>query len=251
MLLSEKQLQVYIRIDDLSPRIGNNSGFLFSKPQRERKHIITSPEFQVKEKEIEFMNNKSKLNARYIAVTGMLSAVSFILMYIEISVPIMPSFIKLDLSELPALIGTYAYGPLCGVLICLVKNLLHMPVSSTACVGEMANFILGAVFVGIAGVIYEKKKTKKNAIVASVVGAVLMGIVSIPINYFLTYPFYYNFMPEEVVLGMYQAILPSMKSILQSLICFNFPFTVIKGFISVVITLLIYKPLSPLLKGKH
>lgn len=192
-----------------------------------------------------------KFNTRYIAVTGMLSAISFILMYMEISIPIMPAFIKLDLSELPALIGTFAYGPVCGTLICLVKNLLHMPVSATACVGEMANFLLGSVFVGSAGLIYEKKKTKKCAIIASVIGAVLMGIISIPINYFITYPFYYNFIiPQEVVLGMYQAILPSMKSILQSLICFNLPFTIVKGLISVGITLLIYKPLSPLLKGK-
>jgi riboflavin transporter FmnP len=201
-------------------------------------------------KEITTMKN-TKINARYIAVTGMLSAIGFILMYIEFSVPIMPSFIKMDLSELPALIGAFAYGPVCGILICLVKNVLHMTVSSTALVGELANFILGAVFVGTAGLIYKKKKTKKGAVVASVVGAVLMGLACIPVNYFITYPFYYNFMPEEVVLGMYQAILPFVKNILQSLVIFNFPYTTIKGLISVVITLLTYKHLSPILKGKH
>ncbi len=76
----------------------------------------------------------TKINPRYIAITGMLSAIGFILMYIEFSVPIMPSFIKMDLSELPALIGAFAYGPVCGILICLVKNILHMTVSSTALV---------------------------------------------------------------------------------------------------------------------
>ncbi len=193
---------------------------------------------------------KNKLNARYVAVTGMLSAIGFILMYVEFSVPVMPAFIKMDLSELPALIGAFAYGPGCGVLVCLIKNLLHMPVSTTACVGEFANFLLGSVFVGTAGFLYAKKKSKKNAALAAVLGAVLMGLLSIPVNYFITYPFYYNFMAPEAILAAYRLIVPSMESILQCLICFNFPFTAVKGLICVGITLLVYKHLSPLLKGK-
>lgn len=192
-----------------------------------------------------------KMNTRYIAVTGMLSAIGFILMYVEFSVPFMPPFIKLDLSELPALIGAFAHGPLCGVLICLIKNLLHLPVTTTAGVGEFSNFLLGAIFTGAAGMIYKKKKTKKNAALAAVFGAVLMGVACIPVNYYITYPFYYNFMSEETILGAYQAILPSMKSILQSIVCFNFPFTTLKGLISVAISLLVYKNLSPILKGKN
>ena len=194
---------------------------------------------------------KQKINARYVAVTGMLSAIGFILMYIEFSVPVMPVFIKMDLSELPALIGSFAYGPVCGILVCLIKNLLHMPVSTTACVGEFANFLLGAVFVGTAGFLYQRRKSKKNAAIAAVIGAVLMGIACIPVNYFITYPFYYNFMPQEAVLEAYQLIVPSMKSIMQCLVCFNFPFTTVKGLISVGISLLVYKHLSPVLKGKH
>ena len=194
---------------------------------------------------------KTKLNARYLAVTGMLSAIGFVLMYVEFSVPIMPGFIKMDLSELPALIGTFAYGPTCGVLICLVKNLLHLSASTTAGVGEFANFLLGTVFVGTAGLIYAQKKTKKNACIGAVAGALLMGLASIPINYLITYPFYYNLMPKEAILTAYQMIVPSMKTILQCLICFNFPFTAAKGLISVAITLVVYKHLSPILKGKQ
>ena len=190
------------------------------------------------------------LNVRYITMTGMLSAIGFILMYFEISVPFMPSFIKMDLSELPALIGSFAFGPICGILICLIKNVLHLTVSNTAFVGELANFLMGTVFVGTAGLIYKRKKTKKTATIAALTGAILMGAISIPINYFVTYPFYYNFMPKEVILTAYQAIIPSMKSILQCLICFNFPFTAFKGLISVIITLLVYKHLSPIIKGR-
>lgn len=103
------------------------------------------------------MNTK----VRYITVTAMLSAVAFVLMYLEIAIPIMPSFIKFDFSDLPALLGSFALGPVCGVLICLIKNVLHLAFSNSMFVGELSNFILGAVFVAIAGNIYKHKKTKR------------------------------------------------------------------------------------------
>lgn len=194
---------------------------------------------------------KKKIETRQLAACGMLTAVAIILQYIELPIPmIMPAFIKFDFSDLPALIGAYAFGPLTGVIIELVKNLLHCLVSQSATVGELSNFILGAVFTYVAGFIYKKSKTKKSAIIGGIVGAVVMGIISIPSNYFVVYPFYYNFMPEEVVLGMYQAIAPAMKSIIQCLIVFNLPFTIIKGLLSVLITMFIYKPLSPILHGR-
>ena len=189
---------------------------------------------------------------RFIPVTAMLSAISFVLMYFEFPIPIMPAFIKFDFSDLPALIGTFAYGPLCGVIVCLIKNLLHLMDSNSMLVGELSNFILGAAFVIPAGLIYKFKKTKKSALIGGITGAVFMGVFCVFSNYFIVYPVYYQVaMPEEAILGMYQAILPSMKSILQSLIVFNLPFTVVKGLISVAITMLVYKPLSPILKGRY
>ena len=189
---------------------------------------------------------------RFITVTAMLSAIAFVLMYFEFPIPIMPAFIKFDFSDLPALIGTFAYGPLCGVIVCLIKNLLHLMDSNSMLVGELSNFILGAAFVIPAGLIYKFKKTKKSALIGGITGAVFMGIFCVFSNYFIVYPVYYQVaMLEEAILGMYQAILPSMKSILQSLIVFNLPFTVVKGLISVAITMLVYKPLSPILKGRY
>ena len=195
---------------------------------------------------------KSRFNARFIAGTAMLSAVAFILQYIEIAIPIMPAFIKFDFSDLPALIGAFAYGPLAGVLIELIKNLIHCAFSQSATVGELSNFILGAVFVGTAGVIYKHKKNKTTALIGGVVGSVVMGLVCIPSNYFVVYPVYYAAgFAEEAVLGMYQLILPGVKNILQCLVIFNLPFTIVKGLISTAITMLIYKHLSPILKGKN
>ena len=196
-------------------------------------------------------NNTTNRNGiRYLTVTAMLSAVAYVLMFIDFPIPfLIPSCIQMDLSELPALVGAFAFGPVCGVLICLVKNLLHLFITSTGGVGELCNFLLGATFVLAAGLIYKHKKSKKSALIGAIVGAVLMGIISVPLNYFLTYPIYYNFMSKEAILEAYRAIIPSMKNILQCLICFNMPFTIAKGLICTGVTMLIYKHLSPILKG--
>ena len=194
---------------------------------------------------------EKRVNVRYLTVTAMLSAVAYILMFLDFSVPFMPAFIKMDLSELPALIGSFAMGPLCGVIVCLIKNVLHLFITSTGGVGELSNFILGVAFVLPAGLIYKHKKNRTSALIGSLTGAFFMGVFSIVSNYFLVYPVYYNFMPEEVVLSAYQVILPSMKSILQCLVCFNMPFTIVKGLFSVVITFLTYKHISPILKGSQ
>lgn len=197
----------------------------------------------------------SSVNVRKMVMTAMLSAVAFILMFLDFSVPVMPSFIKMDLSELPALIGSFAMGPVSGVVICLIKNLLHLFVGNTGGVGELSNFILGACFVLPAGLIYKKWKGKKAAAIGALLGAFLMALVSVVSNYFVVYPVYYAFMPKETVLSMYQALpqvfsfLPQVDSILECLVKYNMPFTFVKGLFSVIITLLIYKPLSPIIKG--
>lgn len=200
---------------------------------------------------------KTASNVRYVAVTGMLSAVAFILMFLDFPIPfLIPPFIKMDFSELPALIGSFAMGPVCGVLICLVKNLLHLTITSTGGVGELSNFVLGAMFVLPAGLIYKHRKTKKNAVIGSFAGALLMAVGSVFSNYFVVYPFYYNFMPKETIIAAYNSVLhafaPSaqINSILPCLIGFNMPFTFLKGMLSVLFTLLLYKHISPILKGR-
>ena len=196
---------------------------------------------------------KSRVNVRKMTVTAMLSAIAFVLMFLDTAVPIMPSFIKLDLSELPALIATFALGPVCGVIVCLIKNLLHLLITTTGGVGELSNFILGAAFVLPAGLIYQHKKTKKNAIIGAIVGALAMAIISFPSNLFIVYPVYYNFMPKDVIIAAYQALVPfaNIDSIAKCLLLFNVPFTFVKGLISAIITILIYQPLRPLLKGNN
>ena len=230
-------------------------------------------------------NTKSKVNIRLLVGTGMLSGLAFVLQYLEFPIPIMPFFIRFDFSDLPALIGAFAYGPLAGVIVEFIKNLLHCTVTQSFTVGELSNFILGAVFTGTAGLIYKKNKTKKGAIIGAVVGSVVMGIVSFPSNLFIVYPAYTKFMPMEAIIGAivgsvimgiisfpsnlfivypayekftpineimdaYSKLLPSVGKLWQALLIFNVPFTIVKGLISTLITVLIYKRLSPVLKGR-
>lgn len=194
-------------------------------------------------------NSSSKPNKTHLIVgCGVLAAAATALQYLEIPSPV--NFIALDFSDLPALLGAFAYGPVAGVLIELIKNVIHLAVSKSGYVGELSNFILGAVFTLTAGLIYQKHKTKKSAILGGVIGALVMAAVSYPSNLFVVYPFYYNFMPKEAVLGVYQALF-KVNSIEMAILIYNVPFTFIKGLISVAISALIYKPLRPFLKGKE
>lgn len=188
-------------------------------------------------------------NVRKITTIGIMGAIAFVLMYIEFSIPIMPSFIKMDFSELPAVLTSFALGPWYGALVCLIKNLLHLPFTATSGVGELSNFILGVFFTVPAGYIYKINRTKKNALLGAIVGAFVMAAISFPSNYFVVYPFYTNFMPMEAIIGAYSAILPSIKTLPQALLIFNVPFTFCKAMANVLLTFLIYKRISPIILG--
>lgn len=193
---------------------------------------------------------KTSINVRKLAVTAMLSAVAAVLMFLEFPVPMLiPSFVKFDFSELPALIAAFVVSPLSGVAVCLVKNLVNLPFSSSGGIGELCNFLIGAAMVLPAGFIYKYKKTRKGAVLACAAGCVAMALVSLPVNYFISYPVYFNiFAPENVILDAYRKINPAVNDLWDALIWFNAPFTFIKGAAVSVITFLIYKPLSNALK---
>ena len=195
---------------------------------------------------------RRRVNTRALTVTAMFSAVAFVLMFLEFSIPVViPSFVKMDVSELPALLAACGLGPVYGVVVCLVKNLLHLLVTTTGGAGELGNFLLGACFILPAGLIYHMHKSRKNAIIGALVGAVIMALMSIPLNYYITYPVYSNFMPIDAILGMYQELRPSTNSLLECLMIFNAPFTLAKGLIDAALCFLIYKPLSPIIHGRR
>ena len=193
--------------------------------------------------------NKRSQNVRFIVMTGVLSAVATVLMMLSFSVPFMPSFIKMDFSELPALIASFSMGPISGVMVCLIKNLINLPMTTTGGVGELSNFLLGVCLVLPAGLVYRFRKNRRAAFLAALAGSAIMGLASLPLNYFLTYPIYAKILPIEAIVGMYQAIFPGVDGLFSCLLIFNVPYTFLKGLIDTLLTFVLYKRISPLIKG--
>ncbi len=196
---------------------------------------------------------KTKNHIRELTVTAMLAAVATVLMFLDFSLPMfIPGFVKMDVSELPALLASFSLGPVYGVAVCLIKNLLNLIFhGSTGGIGELCNFLLGAAFVATAGLIYRRSKSRKTAVIGCLVGAAVMAVVSVPVNYFISYPVYAKmFGGIDAILAAYQAINPNVDGLLQCLVVFNLPFTFVKGLLDSVLCFLIYKPLSPILHGR-
>ena len=195
--------------------------------------------------------NKSSVNVKKLTMTAMLAAVATVLMFFSFNVPLMPSYLKLDFSELPALIAAFAMGPVSGVFVVLVKNLINLMFTTTGGVGELSNFLLGCCFVIPAGLFYQKMQSRKGAFIGALIGAIVMAVCSLATNYFLVYPFYFNIMPRETVMNMYQIINPNVDTLIKGLLIFNMTFTFIKGLISLGLSFAIYKGIAPLLKNKN
>lgn len=179
---------------------------------------------------------------------ALLAVISFLVMFIEFPLPFFPPFLKIDFSDLPALIGGFAIGPFAGVMIELIKNLLHFVFkTSTGGVGELANFVIGSALIFPAAVIYHKNKSRKNAVYGLIVGSIAMGIVGGLANYYVLIPFYSKFMPIDVIVSS-AAALNSLVTDLKSLIIYGIvPFNIIKALIVSIVTLSIYKKVSVIL----
>ena len=197
------------------------------------------------------MANQSISKTRKLTVTAVLSAVAFLLAFLEFPVPLSPPFARLDLSDLPALIGAFAYGPLAGVMVELIKNLLGLMTSGTGGIGELANFIMGSSYVFTAGAIYKANKTKKMALIGGIMGSLVMGVVAAITNYFILLPLFEQFMPIDKIIASFGTFIPFIKTKLDVVIYNAFPFNVLKGLVITLITMLIYKKLRPVLKGSR
>ena len=180
---------------------------------------------------------------------GILAAMAVILYYIEIPVV---AFYKLDLSTLPAILAGFAMGPLPGVAVVVIKNLVHMLGTSTACVGELADIIMSSCFVVPASLIYRRHKDRKSAVLSMLIGTVLMTIAGVLVNYFILIPAYQTLMylPLEVIVGMGTKVWSYIDNTVKLVIFITAPFNVLKGTVLSVVTYLLYKRVSPLLHQK-
>lgn len=184
---------------------------------------------------------------------AMLGAISMVLMWFEIPLWFAPAFYKMDLSEVPVMIGAFALGPVAGAMIELVKVLLKLVTkgTTTAFVGDIANYIIGCALILPAGIIYKQKKSKKNAIIGMAAGTVFLTIVGCFLNAYVLLPAYGKAFGMEVekLVAMGTAVNPAINSVATFVILAVAPFNLIKGAVVSVITLILYKYVSPLLKG--
>lgn len=179
---------------------------------------------------------------------SLLSVIAYIIMFAEFPLFFLPPFLKIDLSDIPAIVGAFALGPGAGVIIELVKNILHgLTASSTGGVGDIANFIVGSAFVIPAAVIYKRKKSKKTAVVGLLVGTIVMTILAGILNYYLLIPFYSKFMPIETIIEMSSAANSAITDMKSLIIYGVVPFNIVKGVMLTILSVIIYKKISPLL----
>ena len=196
------------------------------------------------------MKNKF-LTTRTMVVTAILGAVAGLLMLAELPLTfVAPNFYKLDLSELPVMIGTFALGPVAGVLIELIKILVKFVIkgSSTGGVGELANFLIGCAFVIPAGILYQMKKTKQRALLGLALGTLTMALAGMVMNALVLLPFYSKMMPLETIISLGAAIFPQVNSVWSFALWCVVPFNLIKGIVISILTMFLYKRVSRLIK---
>ncbi|MEG2315633.1 MAG: ECF transporter S component [Clostridia bacterium] len=199
------------------------------------------------------MTNKARkplFTTRELTTISILAAIAAVLFMLEIPVVL---FYKLDFSNLPVLLGTFAMGPAAGTVILLVKSLLGLLHSTSQGVGELADFLMGIAMVLPAGFIYRRHKTHNTAVLGMAVGAVAATIAGVLSNVYLLIPFYgvaYG-MPVETIIAMGQSLIPAVDSLWKFVLLITGPFNLLKWVVLSVLGALMYKPLSPILHGRQ
>ena len=202
---------------------------------------------------------RKHFTAGNIAVMAILTAISFILyMFVKFPLPFLfPSFLDMQISDLPALLGGFALGPVEGALIIIIKCCIKMPFSSTACIGELGDIAIGVANVLPAALIYRFFKNRKGAILGMVAGMVCAVVVGVLMNWLVLIPFYANKFGMAAIVGMMQSLYPNITADTV----YNYylplavvPFNILRCLICALVTYFTYKPLSKALhweiKGK-
>ena len=184
----------------------------------------------------------------------LLAVMAFLLMYIEVPLPIFPTFLSLDISDLPALLGAFALGPIAGVIVELIKNILHgLLASKTAFIGELANFLVGSVLILVSGYIYKARKTKGGAVGGLLAGTIVMSVFASILNYFVILPLYEVVLsfPITAVVALGSKLNHNITNLNSFIIWMIVPFNLLKGLIISVMTLALYKSVSPILHKEN
>jgi riboflavin transporter FmnP len=195
-----------------------------------------------------------KSRPKYIAYVGLFSAIAAVLMLFEIPLFFAPSFYKIDLSELPTLICTFALGPVAGVICEFLKIILKLVLkgTTTAFVGDFANFVIGCSMILPASIIYQKIKTKKGAWIGMLTGTLVMTVFGSFFNAVYLLPTFANMygMPLDEIIKMGTAVNAGITSVTTLVLFAVVPFNVLKGVIVSVLTFFLYKRTEKLLHIK-
>lgn len=198
------------------------------------------------------VNTGTAIKTRDMTKIGMLSVIGFILMYFQVPLAfVAPPFMQLDISDLPVLIGAFTMGPVFGIIIAAIKNILALILKGTMTggVGELSNFIISASFAALSSCVYRKKRTYNGAILSLALGVITMTILAMASNYFVVFPLYGKVMPMDKIIAMGAAITPRITGLFSMMIYSVLPFNLIKGFTTSAVMMLVYKKVSPLFKN--
>ncbi|MEW9123562.1 MAG: ECF transporter S component [Thermotaleaceae bacterium] len=197
----------------------------------------------------DIFEGKQIASTKALTKISILSVIAYVIMFLEIPVIFFPGFLKIDLSDIPALIGAFALGPTAGIMIELVKNILHFVTkTTTGGVGELANFLVGIALIIPASVAYRQYGTKQAAVTGMIVGILVMGIVGALANYFILLPFYGKVMPMEQIIAWSAAANGAIVDLKTLILYAIIPFNILKGIVVAILTTILYKRLSPILK---
>lgn len=193
------------------------------------------------------------MKSKKIALIGILGALSALLMYFKFPLPFMPPFMDFDLCGVPEMIGGFALGPVAAISIVFIKLILKLALqgTSTMFVGELSNFILSCAYVLPAIYIYHKNKTKKGAIHGLALGTIIVACTAIFTNLYIIIPFYGKMLGMEfqTILDMCAAVNPMVNNAITLAIFGIVPFNLIKNGAVSIITILLYKKISRIIKN--
>lgn len=197
-----------------------------------------------------FLGGK-KDSTKIMVKVSLLSAIAFLLMFIEMPIPgLFPSFLKIDISDIPALVAGLTMGPVAGLFVEIVKNFLHfITATTTGGVGEIANAVIGGTFVVVTSLVYAKKKDKNGLVFGFALATVALIIIGSLMNYFVMLPFYGKFMGLDAIIEMGKAVNPKVNDLLSFVLWFIAPFNLIKGVLLSLITLPFYKKFERAVKA--
>ena len=194
---------------------------------------------------------RKTVSAKLIARVGVLGAIAALLFLIP-GIPIVPPIYKLDFSTVPVLLGGFSLGYVPGLLILLIKDLVGLTNSSSMGVGELADFLASAAMMLTAVAIYRRHHSRRGALIGLIAGTAVMTAAAALINYYIVIPFYVAAMnmPAEAIVSMIGKVIPAVDSLPKLIAFATTPFNLLKGVVLSVVTFLLYKRLSPLMKGE-